>query len=353
LAASVAVASVGLVVACEPAPVRCLGQIATVVGTSGNDTLVGTSGPDVIAGLDGKDTIQGLGGNDVLCGGKGLDNVQGGDDQDTIDGSPSTDRLDGGAGEDTLTYQQSPYGVQVFLDRGDGGDLDVISNFEDVVGSNFDDFLVGDAGENRLVGLAGSDTLTGNGGNDQLIDGGSADPNEHNNFFGGPGNDIYYGGQSLDSADFHASDAPSIWVNLSSALAFGEGDDLLSGIDKVVGTPGNDTLIGDSGANVLDGWSGDDYLQGNAGNDQIVGGVGRDAASWSGSAVAVTVNLAQGFASSADGYDSLATIEDILGGDRGDTLAGDPNSNIIDGSNGADFCAGGGGVDTYFRCEGF
>jgi Ca2+-binding RTX toxin-like protein len=353
LAAATGVASVGLVVACEPAPVRCLGQVATIVGTSGDDMLVGTAGPDVIAGLAGKDTIQGLGADDVLCGGPGVDNVQGGDGHDTIDGSADTDRLDGGAGQDTLTYQESPHGVQVFLNRGDGGDLDVISTFEDVVGSNFDDWLVGDAGDNRLVGLAGSDTLTGDAGNDQLLDSGSTDPNERNLFFGMAGNDIYYGGQSLDIADFHASAAPSIWVNLSSGLAFGDGDDVLSGIDQVVGTSGNDTLIGDAGPNILDGWSGDDYLQGNSGSDWIIGREGRDTASWYGSPVPVTVNLAQNFASSAEGWDTLATVEDITGGNGGDTLAGDANSNIIDGSNGADFCAGGGGLDTFFRCEGF
>ena len=133
----------------------------------------------------------------------------------------------------------------VQLDRGDGGDLDVVSGFEDVIGSPFDDFLIGDHLANRLVGGAGTDTLTGQAGNDQLIDGGSSDPDEENWFFGGPGNDIYYGGRSWDIASFRSSSAASLWLNLGSGLAFGDGDDLLSGIDHVIGTNGPDRLTGD------------------------------------------------------------------------------------------------------------
>jgi Ca2+-binding RTX toxin-like protein len=352
VAVPLALASVSLLSACQPT-VTCNGQIATIVGTAGNDTLVGTAGPDVIAGLDGRDTIQGLGGNDVLCGGLGIDNVQGGDDQDTIDGSRNTDTLDGGPGQDTLTYQSHPFGVEVFLEQGKGGDLDFISGFEDVVGTNFNDFLIGDDNENRLVGLAGSDTLTGDGGNDQLIDGGSSDPSEMNWFFGGAGNDIYYGGQSHDIASYRVSGAPSLWVNLDNGLAFGEGDDLLSGIDQLIGTPGNDFLQGSNGAETIVGGDGDDYVLGRGGNDDLYGGAGRDTVSWSGDANPVTVSLAQGFGSSASGYDQLHEFEDISGGNGGDTLGGDAGSNIIDGSNGSDFCAGEGGVDTFFRCEGF
>jgi len=49
-----------------------------------------------------------------------------------------------------------------------------------LMGSDFDDTLVGDAAENALVGRAGGDTLVGGMGRD--------------GFFGGPGDDLFYGG---------------------------------------------------------------------------------------------------------------------------------------------------------------
>ena len=54
------------------------GELATVVGTPGDDTIMGTEARDVIAGLGGNDTINGLGGNDVICAGAGNDVVSAG-----------------------------------------------------------------------------------------------------------------------------------------------------------------------------------------------------------------------------------------------------------------------------------
>jgi hypothetical protein len=78
----------------------CMGQKATVIGTSGNDSLTGTPGPDVIVGLGGADKVNGLGGNDVMCGRTGKDRLKGGGGNDRIQGNKSADRLVGGAGGD-------------------------------------------------------------------------------------------------------------------------------------------------------------------------------------------------------------------------------------------------------------
>ena len=349
LAAALAIAAVGLSAGCDPVVPMCDGRPATIVGTSGADTLTGTAGPDVIVGLAGNDTIDALGGNDAVCAGLGVDDVDGGDDADLIDGSRDTDRLEGGAGSDTLSYARHPWAVVVQLDRGDGGDLDVVSGFEDVIGSPFDDFLIGDHLENRIVGGAGTDTLTGQAGNDQLIDGGSSDPDEENWFFGGPGNDIYYGGRSWDIASFRNSSAASLWINLGSGLAFGEGDDLLSGIDHVIGTDGPDRLTGDERRNVLAGLGGDDVITPAGGDDDVWGGEGRDQVSWFGAPGPITADLAAGTAT-GQGTDRLSEVEDLGGGNGNDSLTGDAGPNIIDGSNGSDSCVGGGGLDTFFRC---
>ena len=49
----------------------CLGAIATIVGTTGDDILAGSPGNDVIAGLGGDDVISGGLGDDVICGDEG------------------------------------------------------------------------------------------------------------------------------------------------------------------------------------------------------------------------------------------------------------------------------------------
>ena len=52
--------------------VFCKGELATVVGTAGNDTIVGTPARDVIAGLGGNDHRR-AGDNNVICAGAGND----------------------------------------------------------------------------------------------------------------------------------------------------------------------------------------------------------------------------------------------------------------------------------------
>ncbi|MGZ5214522.1 MAG: hypothetical protein ACXWEN_12345, partial [Actinomycetota bacterium] len=44
-----------------PTP-TCQGQVATIVGTPGDDVITGTPGNDVIVGLGGNDVINGMGG---------------------------------------------------------------------------------------------------------------------------------------------------------------------------------------------------------------------------------------------------------------------------------------------------
>src|SRR5680860_260640 len=79
-----------------PSGPTCLGQPATIVGTTAGETLTGTDGDDVIYADKGNDVVEGLGGNDRLCGVAGADQVSGGD---------GNDRSSGGAGDDTVTDQ--------------------------------------------------------------------------------------------------------------------------------------------------------------------------------------------------------------------------------------------------------
>ena len=72
--------------------------------------------------------------------------------------------LDGGGGVDTASYATSAAGVAVSLATGigSGGDAegDRLSNIENLTGSNLDDTLQGNSGNNKLVGGLGTDTVS-------------------------------------------------------------------------------------------------------------------------------------------------------------------------------------------------
>ena len=148
-----------------PPTVRCASRIATIVGTTGNDTLNGTSGVDVIAGLGGNDTIRGAGANDVVCGGSGSDRIGGGSGNDRVSGEAGNDRISGNSGNDRLT------------------------------GGSGNDRLTGGTGRDRLTGNSGRDSLFGGGGRDTLIAGAGRDRLD-----GGASRDVCRGGPSPDRA---------------------------------------------------------------------------------------------------------------------------------------------------------
>jgi hypothetical protein len=89
--------------AAAPAAARsCLGAVATIVGTSGDDVLHGTPHADVIVGRGGDDRINGRGGDDLICGGAGRDLLSGAGGSDQLDGDGGKDALAGGRGDDEL-----------------------------------------------------------------------------------------------------------------------------------------------------------------------------------------------------------------------------------------------------------
>jgi Ca2+-binding RTX toxin-like protein len=115
--------------------------VATITGTSGNDTLTGTSGDDTINALGGNDFINASAGNDVI---------------------------DGGTGFDTLSFTGfATSGVVVDMGAGTAGSTSFTS-IERVIGSGFADQLTGSAGADNLTARGGNDTLNGGAGNDTL-----------------------------------------------------------------------------------------------------------------------------------------------------------------------------------------
>ena len=109
-------------------------------------------------------------GNDTLVGGTGNDSLDGGGQtSDTLDYSyvVSGGTTDGIHGV-TLTLNGSTASSVTGLAA---TDQDTIKNFENVIGTSFNDDITGDANANSIFGGAGDDTLTGGGGNDTLSGG--------------------------------------------------------------------------------------------------------------------------------------------------------------------------------------
>jgi VCBS repeat-containing protein len=116
------------------------------------------------------------------------------------------------------------------------------------------------------------------------------------------------------------------------------------------GTNGNDTFIGGGGYDFVSGHAGDDRFVATVGDDTdlYIGGAGVDTYDLSGVSGRVTVDLGLvGFASGHDiGRDLLFEIENVIGGQGGDTMNGNSGANVLDGAGGNDTINAGGGNDT-------
>jgi Ca2+-binding RTX toxin-like protein len=110
----------------------------------------------------------------TINGGGGNDTISGGDGDDVMTGAAGNDVLRGGLGEDEARYEFADAAVVIDLNltgwqAASGAGQDLLSAFEHLYGSHFDDRLTGNAAANRLVGESGSDTLIGGQGDDILI----------------------------------------------------------------------------------------------------------------------------------------------------------------------------------------
>jgi Ca2+-binding RTX toxin-like protein len=286
-------------------------------------------------------SIYGLRGDGQLIIGTGFDDkYSGGAGNDTISGGAGNDTLIGGAGTDTAVFGAGNNTVNLTLTTGQntGEGTDVLSGIENLVGGDGDDSLTGDTANNQLDGGTGNDTLLGDAGNDTLI--------------GGAGNDSLVGGTGTDTATFGASNN-TVNLTLTASQNTGEGTDVLSGIENLVGGDGDDSLTGDTANNQLDGGTGNDTLLGDAGNDtllggagndSLVGGVGTDTATFGAGNNTVNLTSTTG-QNTSEGTDVLSGIENLVGGDGNDSLIGDANNNQLDGGTGNDTLAGQQGAD--------
>jgi Ca2+-binding RTX toxin-like protein len=313
------------------------------LGDANGDILIGIS--DLI-GSSFADSLRGSNGDNWMNGGAGADTLMGEDGNDTLRGGAGADILYGGAGYNMASYLGSQTGVSVDLTRSFGhyGDAegDRLYQITDLNGSDFDDALKGNNGENWLYGGAGADILQGEGGDDVLI--------------GGAGADWLVGGGGFDTVSYDGSSS-AVAVNLATGiLGAGEAEgDRLSGISGVIGSAFNDFLTASALGSWLSGGDGIDLLAGGAGNDSLLGGAGADtlyggagfnAASYSTSSAGVSVDLGTGAVGAGDAQgDKLYQITDVIGSGFNDFLTGDTRNNWLSGGAGGDLLSGGSGKD--------
>lgn len=240
------------------------GNLANLSNATDADHLLSMllSGADSITGTSGNDHLRGYNGNDKFFGNAGVDIITGDYGADTLNGGDGNDKLDGGNGNDVLN------------------------------GGNGSDYLFG--------GL-NADKLFGNGGNDFLIGGSDT------------ANDTLDGGVGIDTVNYSATysaDVTGVTVDLRNSTTIQNtiraGNDLIKGVENVVGSDYNDTLTGNAANNMLNGGMGNDKLTGNDGNDRLIG------------------------------YDG------------NDTLAGGNGNDLIFGGDGKDLLTGGTGSDVFY-----
>ncbi|NET60527.1 MAG: hypothetical protein F6K47_31630 [Symploca sp. SIO2E6] len=420
-------------------------------GDDGSDILLGGEGDDRLYGGDGSDILLGGEGNDNLIGGIGADYFDGGEGRDTVDfenekfaitadlsqsratyindagvevvetlinienlrgtafndvligddgnnvlfGNGGADYFDGGEGLDTVSFTLEKFAITADLSQErttyiDDAGVEVVEtliNIENLIGSAFDDTLIGDDGNNWLRGNGGEDYFDGGDGVDLVnffnekfaitadlsqeratyIDAAGVEVvetlinienligtafddiligDDGNNWLrGNTGQDYFDGGAGIDTVGF-TLEKFAITADLSQGRATYIDDtgeevvETLINIERLIGTAFNDTLIGDDGNNLLRGEAGDDFLD---------GGDGIDSVSFLGSQAGVIANLNQGTATSVNQaeVDTLVNIEILTGSNFDDELIGDAGNNTLGGLQGDDLLTGDAGADKF------
>jgi Ca2+-binding RTX toxin-like protein len=212
-------------------------------GALGNDTLTAGSSTAYLSGGAGNDSLN--------AGGQGQLTVKPGTGDDVAVGEPLAIGV--------VDYSDAPAGVHVDLARTDrqdtgGAGSDQLSGFRQLYGSSFADVLAGTEGSDALQGGGGDDVLIGRGGADKLV--------------GSSGNNVVS----------YAEPSPGVQAGVKVSLAIqgsvqdtgSEGNDTLSAISGLVGSPFADTLTGNAAANRIDGSGGPDTISAGDGADTVL-----------------------------------------------------------------------------------
>ena len=186
-----------------------------------------------------------------------------------------TDFINGLSGNDTVSYVSAIGAVNVSLSiagpQSTGGSgIDTLISIENIIGSNFNDTLQGDAGDNELNGGLGSDFVS------------------------------------------YSSAAGSVTIDLGGIATGAAGFDTLISIENAIGSNFADTIIGNAFNNVIASGGGNDYIVASLGSDVIDGGFGTDAVSYTTLTGPITLGAFGVVTKSPGVTDQLNSVETIV-----------------------------------------
>ncbi|MBP1681964.1 MAG: hypothetical protein H6Q35_2303 [Proteobacteria bacterium] len=320
---------------------------AQVTGGSGTDTvlnfenLFGSNYNDILSGNSANNIINGNIGDDTISGGAGNDSINGGTGNDTINGGAGNDTLNGSLGTDTLSYYDATAGISINLglttQATGGSGTDTIFNFDNILGSNYNDVLTGSTANNVIYGYNGNDTIYAGTGNDTML--------------GGAGNDTYF----VDSVN----DLVYETTTTASSIDAGGSDFVFSTVSWTLGNYFENLRLFSSSAINGTGNALNNTIYAGDGNNILNGSAGTDTLSYYYSTAGVTVNIGITTAqsTSGSGTDTVLNFENLFGSNYNDVLTGNTSNNsiygytgndIINGELGNDTMLGGAGNDTYF-----
>jgi Ca2+-binding RTX toxin-like protein len=360
-------------------------------GSEGDDVLIGDAQDNIINGEGGNDEIHGGDGDDQLFGATGDDKLYGGKGNDHLIGFQGKDEIDGGEGIDTVDYNH-PYGnfgviVNLAKKAGFGGYAtgDTYKDVENVIGTRFDDEIIGDEFDNYLNGAGGGDKIYGGDGDDRIVGGNGLNKlygeNGNDRIFVGTGVNEAYGGNGTDTISYILAPV-RVKVNMTSGT--GEINSIIKDnfieFENVQGSQFDDEIYGDEKINVIFGEDGNDYIDagdgddiiypgkgsnkilGGKGNDQIIiegdndidGGEGIDIINFSKERKeGVIINLQSNiFGGGFKNNLTIKNIEGVSGTNLNDHITGDNNNNRLFGNNGDDYIYGLGGNDEIYGGDG-
>lgn len=223
------------------------------------ENVIGSAQSDFLAGSDASNTLIAGAGNDGLNGHGGIDDMYGNAGDDTYYVENMGDRITELANEGNDTVYTS---VSYALAPGQHVEYVKVSQAKPqgltLTGNEFD---------NKLVGLAGNDTLIGGFGNDHMNGNVGADI-----AIGGAGDDLYFVDSQSDVViEEIGGGRDSVYATANYTLAEGqEIETLLAWVTEGITLVGNEfanNVAGTTGAEILDGGLGNDTLTGRAGSD--------------------------------------------------------------------------------------
>jgi VCBS repeat-containing protein len=398
-----------------------------ITGNAGDDTLSGGGGDDTLTGGAGNDILDGFAGNadtavyqndfstsynftfipgsflissigqsyvggfniDATAYGEGIDSIfnmdylklgaatyqlfVGSNNDDYLQASPDNNLFLGFDGNDTVTYFSTPNLTSLVADLSASTATKIINGtfytdhfvgIENLVGTNSQDTLIGNASDNQLIGYDGGDTLIGGAGNDVLLGLNGATAVYDQSFDSFAYNFTYTGTIDLPITGISWADAFTIGTTTD-----GEGIDTIVGVSYLQfgaqtyqvyeGTNGNDNLGPLSGDVIYLGFEGNNTFHVDAFaavHDIFVGGSNTDTVDYSNLSTpgltSFVVDLTNGNGTATkviNGVtytDYLVNVENVIAPNFSSTLIGSAAANQLTGLSGNDTLNGNGGNDT-------